>query len=152
MNYNKLITEEDMENLYIWNKYANAFSVFEQYHTEEQDGKEVLVATEKDPNTRYYTQAEYDALMKNRPDGYVVKDSNGVPTLTAMFTQAQLTIRNKKQRIAELKSMLEKTDYMAIKYAEGFLSESEYLSTKQIRQSYRNQINTLEEEIKALEV
>lgn len=50
---------------------------------------------------------------------------------------------NKKQ-IAELKHKLAETDYLAIKYAEGWLSEAEYAKTKSKRQKWRDEINELE--------
>lgn len=46
--------------------------------------------------------------------------------------------------IVELKHKLLETDYKAIKYAEGVLTESEYALTKQERQSWRNRINELQ--------
>lgn len=53
-----------------------------------------------------------------------------------------------KTRIEELKSLLAKTDYQAIKFAEGELSAEEYLPIKQKRRSYRAEINSLEEKLK----
>lgn len=47
-------------------------------------------------------------------------------------------------KIAELKSKLSATDYQAIKYAEGWLTEEEYALIKAYRQELRNQINELE--------
>lgn len=55
------------------------------------------------------------------------------------------------RRISELKSQLSSTDYQAIKYAEGIISEEEYLPVKELRQSYRLEINQLEDELKQLE-
>lgn len=49
-------------------------------------------------------------------------------------------------RIAILKSKLAETDYQAIKFAEGWISEEEYAPTKTDRQSWRNEINNLEAE------
>ena len=46
--------------------------------------------------------------------------------------------------IQQLKKQLSDTDYKAIKYAEGQISESEYASVKAERQSYRDRINELE--------
>ena len=54
------------------------------------------------------------------------------------------------ERIAELKSLLTATDYKAIKYAEGLITKTEYAETKALRQSYREEINKLEEELKTL--
>lgn len=50
-------------------------------------------------------------------------------------------------KIAELKHKLEETDYKAIKYAEGLISEEEYSETKAQRQSWRDEINKLEQEV-----
>ena len=46
--------------------------------------------------------------------------------------------------IQQLKKQLSDTDYKAIKYAEGQISESEYASVKELRQGYRDRINELE--------
>lgn len=43
-----------------------------------------------------------------------------------------------------LKNLLAQTDYQAIKFAEGCLSEKEYLEEKNKRQSYRDRINELQ--------
>lgn len=49
-----------------------------------------------------------------------------------------------EQEIAELKSKLDATDYQAIKYAEGFLTDEEYAEMKAQRQAWRDRINELE--------
>ena len=46
--------------------------------------------------------------------------------------------------ITQLKKQLSDTDYKAIKYAEGQISESEYSSVRAKRQGYRDRINELE--------
>ena len=46
--------------------------------------------------------------------------------------------------ITQLKKALSDTDYKAIKYAEGQISEEEYASVRAERQSYRARINELE--------
>ena len=48
------------------------------------------------------------------------------------------------QRIEMLKSELAATDYKAIKYAEGWLTEEEYAPIKAARQAIRDEINALE--------
>lgn len=53
-------------------------------------------------------------------------------------------------KINVLKNKLYDTDYKAIKYAEGLLSEEEYAPIKAQRQAWRNEINKLEEELKEL--
>lgn len=57
-------------------------------------------------------------------------------------------IENANIRIEELKFNLSKTDYQAIKFAEGALTEEEYAETKAQRQAWRDEINRLEKEIK----
>ena len=56
-----------------------------------------------------------------------------------------------RTKINVLKNKLYDTDYKAIKYAEGLLSEEEYAPIKEQRQTWRNEINTLEEELKELQ-
>lgn len=67
------------------------------------------------------------------------------------YTQNELLIIQYKNRIAELKQLLADTDYLAIKYFEGYIAANDYLPTKTLRQSYRDEINTLETRIKELE-
>ena len=47
-------------------------------------------------------------------------------------------------RIEMLKADLASTDYKAIKYAEGWLTEEEYAPIKAERQAIRDEINALE--------
>lgn len=54
--------------------------------------------------------------------------------------------KERATRIAELKSKLAQTDYQAIKYAEGQLTEEEYAPIKVQRQAWRDEINKLENE------
>ena len=53
-------------------------------------------------------------------------------------------------RIVEIKAELIKTDYLAIKYAEGELTGTEYATTQAKRRAWRAEINALETEIAAL--
>ena len=56
-------------------------------------------------------------------------------------------IVEKQTRIAELKRKLSETDYKAIKYAEGLISETDYVPIKAQRQAWRDEINALEAEL-----
>lgn len=56
--------------------------------------------------------------------------------------------KNKKQ-ILDLKYRLQKTDYKAIKYSEGWLTDEEYAETKAERQRIRDEINRLEQKLSA---
>lgn len=51
------------------------------------------------------------------------------------------------REIEGLKQQLADTDYKAIKYAEGWITAEDYAPTKAERQSIRNRINELQEEI-----
>lgn len=49
--------------------------------------------------------------------------------------------------IVALKSLLRDTDYQALKFAEGALTESEYAETRAKRAAWRARINELEAEL-----
>jgi hypothetical protein len=49
-------------------------------------------------------------------------------------------------QINELKQRLIQSDYQAIKFAEGWISDAEYSETLNQRQQWRNEINKLEKE------
>lgn len=55
--------------------------------------------------------------------------------------------KEKLAQISQLKSQLAKTDYQALKYAEGWISEEDYAEIKAARQALRDQINALEAEL-----
>lgn len=61
-----------------------------------------------------------------------------------------MTIEHYKKlsQIEILKSKLKSTDYQAIKYAEGEITESDYTVIRMARAEWRKQINKLEEELK----
>lgn len=65
----------------------------------------------------------------------VVKEQVFVP-----YSQKELD----QMRIAELKQLLNDSDYKAIKYAEGLITTSEYAPIKAMRETYRAEINMLE--------
>lgn len=55
-----------------------------------------------------------------------------------------------ESEIAGLKQLLTGTDYKALKFAEGEISEKDYAETKQQRQSLRDKINELESELESI--
>ena len=67
-----------------------------------------------------------------------------------MTTEKQKIISDKARQIHSLKYKLQCTDYQAIKYAEGELSAEEYAETKAQRKAWREEISSLENEIRAL--
>lgn len=52
--------------------------------------------------------------------------------------------------ITALKQLLTNSDYKALKYSEGLISDIEYAETKTYRENLRAQINQLEEELATL--
>jgi hypothetical protein len=75
-------------------------------------------------------------------NGYMIQDDNPEYYYCAKVeeTEQETTVF----KISELKNKLKETDYKALKYAEGFLSEAEYAETKTQRQAWRDEINALE--------
>ena len=64
--------------------------------------------------------------------------------LCPMKTEADKLKDEYRLEIQQLKKQLSDTDYKAIKYAEGQISESEYAPVRAERQGYRDRINELE--------
>lgn len=56
----------------------------------------------------------------------------------------------KGKQIIKLKGELHRTDYMAIKFAEGELTAEEYAEVKEQRKAWRAEINRLQAEIEVL--
>ena len=71
-------------------------------------------------------------------------NSGNYTLIEATETEEKLKTGNPKRDIEVLKGKLAATDYKALKYAEGFLSEAEYAETKAQRQAWRDEINALE--------
>ena len=63
------------------------------------------------------------------------------------YSDAELHNIAVEARIVELKELLAATDYQAIKYAEGVVSDEEYAPIKAQRQAWRDEINALELEV-----
>ena len=133
--------------MYTWNSKSNSFDVYEPRYEEHTNEDGNVERVEIPCDKTLYTQEQVDAIFKNRGANQVIKDVNGIPTAVDLYTKRELAIAYKKKRIAELKSLLQATDYQAIKYAEGFISEEDYLPIKQTRQEYRDEINELETQI-----
>lgn len=77
-----------------------------------------------------------------------VSDINGWTYLKSQCphkTQAMIDRDNAIQEINQLKKALSDSDYKAIKYAEGELTEEEYSPTRSLRSSYRLRINELQD-------
>ncbi len=89
-------------------------------------------------NKENYTKA---AIWCNANGAHIEKQGGQyVLAENAKLTDTELNA----SKIAALKAKLSATDYKAIKYAEGLLSEEEYAETKALRQAWRYEINALE--------
>ena len=133
--------------MYTWNSKSNSFDGYEPQYEERTDENGNVERIEISCDKTLYTQEQVDAIFAGRGANQVIKDMDGVPTAVDLYTESELAIAANKKRINELKALLQATDYQAIKYAEGFISEEDYLPIKQARQEYRNQINELETQI-----
>lgn len=75
-----------------------------------------------------------------RENGIVVKD--GDFSICLEYDEAQ---KAQYARIAQLKQCLVESDYKALKFADGVLSEKEYAPVRAERQAWRDEINKIEE-------
>ena len=73
-----------------------------------------------------------------------IDDWPWVKELCPMKTEEDKLKDQYRLEITQLKKQLSDTDYKAIKYAEGQISEEEYASVRAERQGYRDRINYLE--------
>lgn len=62
--------------------------------------------------------------------------------------RVDLRRKNNEELILEYKQKLKETDYKAIKYAEGLISDTDYAPIKAERENYRKAINSLEISLK----
>ena len=58
------------------------------------------------------------------------------------------TVASINQQIRELQDKLAATDYQALKYSEGWITEKDYTEIKANRQSWRDAINQLQAQLK----
>lgn len=138
--------------MYTWNSKSNSFDGYEPQYEERTDENGNVERIEIPCDKTLYTQEQVDAIFAERGANQVIKDVDGVPTAVDLYTESELAIAANKKRITELKSLLKATDYQAIKYAEGFISETDYAPIKAQRQAWRDEINALEAELASKEV
>ena len=79
-----------------------------------------------------------DVQVSDINHGYYPKE------LCPMKTEEDLLKDQYRIEIQQLKKLLSDSDYKAIKFAEGQISEDEYSGIKSERQGYRDRINYLE--------
>jgi hypothetical protein len=107
-------------------------------------------------NLSAYDKSEYIAVEDSVYEDLTNRKlmwNNGVLVPNPNYEAEQLKVQNEIKanklidRIHTLKQLLTDSDYRAIKYAEGYYTEEEYATYKALRQSYRDEINKLEEEL-----
>lgn len=101
-----------------------------------KNGNAILI--EKEPLTDL---GEWQEITKKQYEAFKKKVDNALKNPEISDIQA------KKNRIAELKGLLSNSDYQAVKFAEGWISEEDYAPIKAQRQAWREEINELEQEL-----
>lgn len=86
-----------------------------------------------------YTKVEID----DKYSDCAASDFNDDLTFSEMKYNTRKSQEMAEQRIAELKQKLFDTDYRAIKFAEGELTEEEYAPYREERRAWRKEINSL---------
>ena len=101
-----------------------------------------------------YLNLKHELTEEEAADYVVITEQEWNAHLSELDHQQEQTpeeaaVQAKMDRIAFLKSELRRTDYQAIKYAEGWISEEDYAEMKAQRQLWRDEINQLEGELEA---
>lgn len=91
---------------------------------------------------RYYYKKDNGYYSFKEP---ILDDDSYVEITEEEFNSTINFVVKDTSEIENLKSELAQTDYLALKYMEGWLSEEEYKPIKAYRQSLRDRINALEE-------
>ena len=96
------------------------------------------------------TEQERKQPLPDRYSYYAVVDGKftikrRTPTVEEIKADEAAAIN---KQIRELKQQLADTDYKAIKYSEGLLTDAEYAATKAQREEWRSAINQLEVALK----
>ena len=107
-------------------------------YIEEQETQETVI--EQVPNTYYYDTEVSELNGWTYLKGFAPKK-----------TESMILIEKYQSEIVELKKYLSDTDYKAIKFAEGEITESDYQEVKSQRHDARVKINELESLIEELE-
>lgn len=118
----------------------------------ECEGKEI---TRDDDGNLYYT-LQYNPKTDGREVKRIYPEMQEHIPAWDEFEEIQVYIPYSKRQYAQrqidgYKRKLAESDYKALKYFEGYLSEDEYAPIKNERQSWRDKINELEEKLKNIE-
>lgn len=100
-------------------------------------------------------EESHEEILAEYPNGgkevEIIVDTPYSPYIAAHDEEEKILVYKKYNqtelnqiRIDELKAMLSSTDYQAIKFAEGLISNEDYEPIKNQRQQWRDEINRLE--------
>ena len=131
---------------YIYSKSNNKFEISQFVVTTEQHKKIAI-----DNGYVEITDEDYEKLVNHEicwENGVLVPYTKTAQEIAD--EQKQVKVDEINARIKELKLNLAKTDYKAIKFAEGVITEEEYDDTKLKRTAWREEINALENELNQL--
>lgn len=133
---------------YIWNSNTNAFDGYTpKYRTIVNEETGERSQAEIPCEQKLYSEDEVESILTNRKEGEAIKDVNGIPTVFTLITDNEIAINSKKQRIDEIKALLNSTDYQAIQWAEGVRSEEIYAPMRIQREEWRQEIRKIEAEL-----
>lgn len=141
--YNEYMTKEMREGEIDYEKgYLAIERVFVAHHEEIKAREEVShIETFTRPNGKTYEKKVIDSPAVEYRPAY---DEYKSVLVYKLYTEKELAERE----ITKLKKKLTDTDYQAIKYAEGLISDYDYALIKQQRQEWRDKINYLETVVK----
>ena len=105
-----------------------------------KDTKPYIEITEQERKQPLPDKYSYYAVVDGK---FTIK--RRTPTVEEIKADEAATIN---KEISELKKKLFDTDYKAIKYSEGWLTDEEYAEVKAQREEWRKRINELEETLK----
>ena len=104
----------------------------------------------------YYYKKDVTLLTSHKKLDYLLEDGfeeiteeeyNEILESRENALKPDIEVVKKQNEIQYYKELLFASDYKAIKYAEGLLTEEEYAPIRAERQGWRNRINELEEEL-----
>ena len=87
----------------------------------------------------YENRISKDDVQQSDVNGFIYRKE-----VCPMKSERELQIEGWNREIFELKEELNRTDYKALKYAEGVMADEEYQQTGIQRQAWRRRINELE--------
>ena len=117
--------------------------VYEEVTVEDEEGNPIQTTMPK--RVKQIVDVEVEKVVEEEVEVEKSKTHIVCDLVAHFYPKVEPTAKQKAMsRIRMLKEELAKTDYQAIKYAEGWLTEEEYGPIKAQRQSYREEINQLE--------